>query len=66
MTMKKLPFKYRKLDYNYDLMFDIKNAGQLKGEIDHLATRLSNIADMCRRDGYPVDDYILRILGLDK
>ena len=64
--MKNLPFKYRKLDHKYDLMLDIKSAGQLKGEIDHLTTRLSNIADMCRRDGYPVDDYILRILGLDK
>lgn len=64
--MKKLPFKYRKLDYEYDLFFDIKSVDQLKDEIDHLVTRLSAIADMCRRDGYPVDDYILRILGLDK
>ena len=64
--MKNLPFKYRKLDHKYDFMLDIKSAGQLEGEIDHLTTRLSNIANMCRRDGYPVDDYILRRLGLDK
>lgn len=64
--MKDLPFKYRKLDYEYDLFFDIKSGDQLKDEIDRLVTRLSDIADMCRRDGYPVDDYVLSRLGLGK
>lgn len=62
--MNNNPFKYRKLSYEYDLFFDIKDCEQMRAEVDELVGRLSLIAKLCREDGHPIDEYILRKLGL--
>ncbi len=53
----------RELSYSYDLLYDIKTPEQLRAEVESLASRLSGIAELCRGDGFPIDDYIKSVLA---
>ena len=55
----------RKLDYSYDLLYDIKNTEQLQQEVEYLTHRLSGIAALCRQDNHSIDDYIRSVLQLE-
>jgi len=55
----------RELGYEYDLLYDIKSIKELELEVDYLVERLSGIANLCRQDGYPIDDYVKKVLRFD-
>ena len=52
------------LPHAYDLLYDIKTHKQLQNEVEFLAHRLAGIAELCRRDGHPIDGYLQSVLML--
>ena len=56
----------RELSNLYGLYYDIKTIGELKTEVDYLAHRLSGLMNLCRDDGYSIDNYVMATLNLPK
>ncbi len=40
-----------------------KNNYRLQAEVEYLASRLSGLAELCRTDGDPIDDYVRSVLA---
>ena len=55
-----------KFDYAYDLLYDIKDEDELQALVDHLLNQLAGIAALRRRDGKPIDAYVVQVLDFPK
>jgi hypothetical protein len=49
------------LPYVFDLMYGLKTESQLQQEMGRLAKRLSDLTELCREHGLPIDEDVQRL-----
>lgn len=62
----KIILEDRELSYLYDLFHDIKTVNGALGltaAIERATSELLSLSQLCRDDGYPIDDYIRKHFG---